>query len=772
MHRASLLWLAVMLCAAVAPRPAQGQEADTFSPVVSYQFLDSLASSDTPTTITSPIVSYQYFDWPGDENLTFQNSPNVSYYFDGAPEIIGQPLGLTARVGQTVTLAVGANGSPPLTFQWRLNGVNLPNTNGASIQIANAQQANSGSYSVVVQNGHGSVTSSEAVLLVYAAPPTPQPPPPQTALATEQLSPAQTAVPQSPTSQQLRVKAGATTVDPAKATVVLTHGWASDSDKWPAEMAAVLQAKYGSQFNIVAWDWRGNASTILSTAASRTVAEGTTLGQALMDSLGPSYNRPVHFMGHSLGTLVNCAAADYIHGHKRPRGDLRSSSEKYAATNTHMTLFDEAELVTAVRGVHLLGDVYLAAVSDRYAADGAEQLRNFWSKVIPNDWAWIDNYISEVGLPHMEAANVLLWRKHYVNFAIAPHGYAYEWYMDTVANPLSSDMGHRWSFERGTMLQAPVAPRYYLQNLDVNGSEMKVTPISLLTAQSLSWGRPIAYPTLKAAQGLNAAGKATLQALNFIGSGIVQVAGNVSATIGEALSSPGGTPVYLGTAGSTAAFFADTPAMNLNNLEANWGLNVSMQAGAPQPQQLKAPLRFEAMSEAQANESPNSVYTIIPVEVPADALGVSFEYQIAGGETDEFMTMGVGDESNFTMETKFVEDGAWNGTPVIDVSDYAGQETRLVFALSGASAPPTGVLSIRNIQFYIPPPPELTLELNGSDLSVLWPLWASGWTLEAATDLGPTSWQPETEPPEDADYFHTMTFDISTMPKGFFRLRK
>ena len=52
---------------------------DAMSPVVSYQYFDS--PIDAP--IMSPVVSYQYFDWPGDENLTFQFTPQVSYYFGG-----------------------------------------------------------------------------------------------------------------------------------------------------------------------------------------------------------------------------------------------------------------------------------------------------------------------------------------------------------------------------------------------------------------------------------------------------------------------------------------------------------------------------------------------------------------------------------------------------------------------------------------------------------------------------------------------------------------
>jgi len=98
---------------------------DTFSPVVSYQYLDSLAAPDAPTTITSPVVSYQYFDWIGDENVTFQYSSNVSYYFSGGVvaamtgsvrTIVGAPIAgaaVTLKRGETVfwTGTSGAGGT-------------------------------------------------------------------------------------------------------------------------------------------------------------------------------------------------------------------------------------------------------------------------------------------------------------------------------------------------------------------------------------------------------------------------------------------------------------------------------------------------------------------------------------------------------------------------------------------------------------------------------------------------------------------------------------
>jgi len=75
--------LAALLLLLLAARTAVATAPDTFSPVVSYQFLESLDSSPATSPIVSPVVSYQYFDWLGDENVTFRNSADVSYYFSG-----------------------------------------------------------------------------------------------------------------------------------------------------------------------------------------------------------------------------------------------------------------------------------------------------------------------------------------------------------------------------------------------------------------------------------------------------------------------------------------------------------------------------------------------------------------------------------------------------------------------------------------------------------------------------------------------------------------
>ena len=88
-----------------------------------------------------------------------------------APAIIIQPLGTNGIAGQPAILSVGAVGTGPMTYQWRLNGVNLPGAMSSSLNFGPAHPSLSGDYSVVVRNVAGTVTSSVASLTVQGVRP-------------------------------------------------------------------------------------------------------------------------------------------------------------------------------------------------------------------------------------------------------------------------------------------------------------------------------------------------------------------------------------------------------------------------------------------------------------------------------------------------------------------------------------------------------------------------------------------------------------------------
>jgi hypothetical protein len=82
------------------------------------------------------------------------------------PFIISQPLGKSSFAGSPVTFTVAANGTPALSYQWRLNGKDIPGATSTSFAIANPTVLDSGLYSVRVTNSFGGINSANASLAI------------------------------------------------------------------------------------------------------------------------------------------------------------------------------------------------------------------------------------------------------------------------------------------------------------------------------------------------------------------------------------------------------------------------------------------------------------------------------------------------------------------------------------------------------------------------------------------------------------------------------
>lgn len=87
-----------------------------------------------------------------------------------APVILSQPAAQTVLPGANPSFRISAAGDQPLSYIWLLNGSNpaaqgnVYGANGTTLSISNAIAANTGSYSVVITNSFGSVTSTVAAL--------------------------------------------------------------------------------------------------------------------------------------------------------------------------------------------------------------------------------------------------------------------------------------------------------------------------------------------------------------------------------------------------------------------------------------------------------------------------------------------------------------------------------------------------------------------------------------------------------------------------------
>ena len=133
---------------------------------------NAITVDGSPNTITNVLTN------PGLAALLSDEGPTEGTTSDGviavphytisplAPVIINQPRSQTVVPGASLTFQVLAAGDPPPGYRWQFNGATLPAATNASLLISNAQVANAGSYTVVVTNGSGSVTSRQALLRV------------------------------------------------------------------------------------------------------------------------------------------------------------------------------------------------------------------------------------------------------------------------------------------------------------------------------------------------------------------------------------------------------------------------------------------------------------------------------------------------------------------------------------------------------------------------------------------------------------------------------
>ena len=80
------------------------------------------------------------------------------------PNIVQNPGGFTGSIDSSHTMSVVASGTPPLFYQWMLNGTNVAGATGSNFAITDLTLDTAGSYSVEVTNLYGHTNSSPATV--------------------------------------------------------------------------------------------------------------------------------------------------------------------------------------------------------------------------------------------------------------------------------------------------------------------------------------------------------------------------------------------------------------------------------------------------------------------------------------------------------------------------------------------------------------------------------------------------------------------------------
>jgi hypothetical protein len=100
---------------------------------------------------------------PANSNLTIvEGSTQIT-----PPTVVQQPRDTTTTVGQRATFKVQATGTPPLSYQWKKNGIDIVGAiRSKYVTPPVTTEDNGAKFSVVVSNSAGSVTSRRAKLTV------------------------------------------------------------------------------------------------------------------------------------------------------------------------------------------------------------------------------------------------------------------------------------------------------------------------------------------------------------------------------------------------------------------------------------------------------------------------------------------------------------------------------------------------------------------------------------------------------------------------------
>jgi hypothetical protein len=105
------------------------------------------------------LVSSQY-------GVTISDTVTLTVNANPPPSIVTQPLSRTPAEGTQVSLTVTATGLGSLTYQWQVNGQNIPGATSSTLVLSAVRPSVNGNYRVIVGNPYGTTISTEATVAV------------------------------------------------------------------------------------------------------------------------------------------------------------------------------------------------------------------------------------------------------------------------------------------------------------------------------------------------------------------------------------------------------------------------------------------------------------------------------------------------------------------------------------------------------------------------------------------------------------------------------
>ncbi len=755
----------VCICHSVAT----AQAPDVASPPVSYLFFDSLAETPEHSNIASPLVSYFFYDWLADENTIFEYSPLVSYYSGG-----GASLVLTGIVKDQSGAPV--SGAEVIikrhhTVFWQ----GMTDADG-SLPVATIP---AGNFNVIIKKaGYTSLFQSipgdagGPILINFTLRPALELP----NLVTVNRTPEETAIRQldeepipGVRASNLRVFSEGvfSTTAPLlsdRMTIVICHGWLSNLDGWATLMASYISANHSlgaNPPNIVGWDWREQAKGIRP-PVDQAAIQGEHLGKALYLELGSNFDRRIHFIGHSLGAIVNATACDYLHGANPRMASRPPNPWQPTSTRPHATLLDHAETANMFGSFVSTTTIgaWLNAQSRSELLDIISGVSSHNSNIgykspYPKSSAWSDSYNSLVGIYHHDVVNVYL--------PFGSHGRAHEWYRQSIQHANSAHvLGFNRAYEKTLVLPtlgdgfAPGAAWIS------NSSTSDIFDFVLAEESSVFSDKGVALRASTVVAGsivgtVDSLGNSVLSnyemGLEWVGElegRALMKTGQVAASVNEKIGNLWDAALDKAFAINPDRLFTGSiglPALKLTFTTPPGSFRSTRNVGAP-PQ------------------------AWLTVQVPENTGFMVFDFTVTGEPGQDVIACALNEQNLFTLPARFAPDDSPVSTDFLDVSAFAGQEVELYFGLVGGTSIGCA-LAIDGVRFVTIPTPILAASVVGDQVRLEWPAAAVGWIPQHSPGLSPENWQDVPLPESMTAFDGVFTFERPRLPaKEFFRLKR
>jgi hypothetical protein len=145
------------------------------SPALQWRKNGSPIADATGTTLTLRSISANdagsyTFSASNSAGTATSNAATLTVNTGMPPVIASHPVSQSRTSGTSVDFVVAASGTPAPAFQWRKNGVSLPGATAATLRLHSLTTNDEATYTVVVSNRLGSVTSKPATLTIQAPP--------------------------------------------------------------------------------------------------------------------------------------------------------------------------------------------------------------------------------------------------------------------------------------------------------------------------------------------------------------------------------------------------------------------------------------------------------------------------------------------------------------------------------------------------------------------------------------------------------------------------